>query len=325
MFDPSWLDEVPPFEAPRGMSEEVGRALDHGYAILEERNEIELFSAYAWTVLASDRNEQLEELETRFPFTQRVSFGYFDPEIEEATGFGFIVEVDPPSDLLRIGLAEEYTDQTTIELAGERFPVSVRIVRDRPQANVTRPGKAKASVWTAINPTGARPREGWLMPRHAVRPRRSRIAYSDGCTGLVVDDFGPSWDAVLASSTLPTPPTTQATALDVLPPGLSLKLRTRRGVRVNTVVVHVERNIGLIGYDKSPIRMTYDWSGSKRGDSGALVSAVNGHEPVAMHQGSAQMRDLSGAFLLHNGTRVTRAFGLCLFQIQAVKRGVFYV
>jgi hypothetical protein len=326
MFDPAWLDEVPSPPPRDAVPPEVADVLDRGFVVLEERRETHLFPAYAWTVVAAHEVEQIVRLGGRFPFAKRVAAGFFEPEVDRRSGFGVVVYVDPPDGPLDPELeAAHLDDDLGVFAADQRLPVTVRVVTDVLETSITAPSQALVAVWTAVG-RSTRPREGWLLPFHAVGTTRASLAYSDGHHGRVVDSFGYCWDAVLASSDLPTPPSTAVTALDVLPPGMSLQLVALNGTHVAPTLMDVDLNLGLLTYDKAPLRMTYDWDSSVPGDSGSLVSDGTTSAPVAMHQGSSRIRDATGAVLTaSDGSEVRRGFGLCLFQIQAAKEGEFFV
>jgi hypothetical protein len=327
MFDSAWLSEVPPPPDGSDVSGAVAALLRRGFDQLETQGEPELYPGYAWTILAGQETEQLVAIEGRYPFLDRITFGFFEPEVEDRTGLGVVVYVDPPSELLERGeLHDAYPPAEDLTMAGRRFPVAIRIAPQELETSLTKPSKAQTAVWTTVH-KNTNPTSGWLIPYHAVKSTNAVVSYSDGCNGRVIESFGRCWDAVLASSTLSAPPNRPVVARDVLPPGLALQVTDQYGQHSTPTLVQVDVNIGLIGYGKSPIRMTYDWTSSAKGDSGALVSD-NGvtAAPVAMHQGSSVMRDRKGnALKAPDGSDLRRAFGLCLFQIQSTKDGEFLI
>lgn len=301
--------------------------LSQGRSLLAEQGEAELYPGYAWSILAGQENEQLVGLERRYPFLDRVTFGFFEPEVEGRTGFGVVVYVDPPIDLLEHGeLHDFYTDDPgAFTVEGQSFPVAIRIAPQELEVSLTGPSQARTAVWATVHKS-TNPLRGWLLPYHAVGSKNAAVTYSDGCNGRVVESFGRCWDAVLASSSHPTPPSTSILARDIIPPGLALQVTNQHGRQWLPTLVQVDVNIGLIGYGKAPIRMTYDWNTSAKGDSGALVSdRRTTPAPVAMHQGSSIMRDGKGNSLkAADGSKLRRAFGLCLYQIQSTKDGEFF-
>jgi hypothetical protein len=325
VFDPAWLDEVPEFTPGPGLPGDVARLLERGYGVLQERGELELFPGYGWTVLAAQETEELSRLESSLPFVDRVAVGFLEPDIDGRSGFGVLAYVEPPEGPLDDDLHTLNSEDRVFVVAGQELPVAVRIVTTVLETGITVPSQAQAAVWTAVG-RGTRPREGWLLPYHAVGSKNAGVTYSDGHQGRVVDSFGYCWDAVIASSDLPSPPSTAVAALDVLAPKMSLVVVAHDGTTVASTLMDVDVNIGLLSYTKAPLRMTYDWASSVPGDSGALVSDQQTSAPVAMHQGSSTMRDVKGdALTAPDGSQIKRAFGLCLFQIQAAKRGEFFV
>ena len=160
------------------------------------------------------------------------------------------------------------------------------------------------------------PKEGWLLPFHAIsRGIGLAVSYTDGSSGTVIDSLGSCMDAVVASSSNPpsSPGVQQRSADLALAAGLTVRVTDQNGNVVRALtLMDVDVNIGLLNYQKAPIRLTYDWSTSAPGDSGALVSNDATGAPVAMHQGTSWMRDPSGAQLLdRNNNPVRRAFGIC--------------
>jgi hypothetical protein len=68
------------------------------------------------------------------------------------------------------------------------------------------------------------------------------------------------------------------------------------------------------------LRVTYDWVGCQSGDSGALVTDRTTGDPIAMHQGEIDVCDNTGRNLLDQaGNPIVYAFGLCLYQLVAMK------
>jgi hypothetical protein len=330
MFDPSWLDSIHPPPDPGSFPTPLADRLLDGADRLERLGEPELYPPFAWSLLVSQSSEQLIDLERSYPFVDRITFGFLEPEIdgEEMLGMlGIVVNVDPPQALLQEGgLHDVYmSDSRFVEVADNPFPVVVRVATTNLEVALTSPGSARATVWTTLHKSST-PTSGWLVPYHAVRSNNAAVSYSDGCTGRVVESLGACWDAVVASSTLTRPPSTSARAMVPIP-GLSLQVTDQSGKQWTPSLTQVDVNIGLIGYSKAPIRMTYDWSTSARGDSGALVSDQSTTPlPVGMHQGTSVMRDTWGNALKESdGSDLRRAFGLCLYQIESTKDGEYFI
>ena len=85
MFDSAWLSQVPPPPEGSDVSGAVAALLRRGLDQLETQGEPELYPGYAWTILAGQETEQLVAIEGRYPFLERITFGFFEPEVEDRT------------------------------------------------------------------------------------------------------------------------------------------------------------------------------------------------------------------------------------------------
>jgi hypothetical protein len=327
--DPSWLEGVP--DPPRtGDLDDVDLAgrLDVGGELLDGHGFGELYPAFAWSLLVGQEGQQLQRVQAAYPFVDRVSFGFVEPEVDEQEpGLAVIVYVNPPEDALGSGeLHDAFPEAGPVTVGDVEFPVVVRIGVHELQVQLSSPSTARVAAWTTVHRKTS-PQSGWLVPFHAVGGRRRSVRFDDGSTGQVVVSFGPCMDAVVASSSGGMPSSLSSTgALDVLPPGLTLQVVDRNGNVRSPTLKDVEVNAGLIAYNKAPIRVTYDWTTAMQGDSGALVTWAQTGAPVAMHQGVSPIHDRKGVQKLdHSGQPIKLAFGLCLYQIEAAADGEFFL
>ncbi|OBG19356.1 hypothetical protein A5764_17150 [Mycobacterium sp. 852002-51057_SCH5723018] len=289
-------------------------------------------------MLAGQESAQLAAINARYPFVARISLGFVEPNIDRADpGLAVIVHICPPvspfgPDDWQGSLGYLPAGEIFIENGPARtaFPVVPRVSLQDPQVALSSPSKAMLTAWMKIRRSTA-PKEGWLLPFHAVRQTYGAapglsVSYDDNSTGTVIDSLGNCIDAVVASSSHPPPHAQPCNADNVLPLGLTVTVTDQNGAAWSPTLMDVDVNIGLIGYQKAPIRLTYDWSTSAPGDSGALISHGTTGAPVAMHQGTSWIRDLSGVQQWDSqGNPICRAFGICLFQVAHQLDGEFYL
>jgi hypothetical protein len=337
-IDPSWLERIPEPNPDAIGDPRLRESVYSGLRRLEELQLDELSPGFVWSMLAGQEGAQLAAINAGYPFVARISFGFVDPNIDRADpGLAVIAHICPPvspfgpEDLQNL-LGYLPPGAIFIENGPERimFPVVPRVSVQDPQVALASPSTAMLTAWMKIR-RSTTPKEGWLLPFHAVRQTYGAapglsVSYDDGSTGTVIDSLGNCIDAVVASSSNPPSLTQSCDADNVLPPGLTVRVTDQYGAVWTQTLMDVDVNIGLIGYQKAPIRLTYDWSSSTPGDSGALISHGTTGAPVAMHQGTSWIRDLSGLQQRDSlGNPVRRAFGICLFQVAHQLDGEFYL
>ncbi len=338
VFDSSWLGHIPEpnldlIENP-GLREIVAGGRTH----LQGIGLSELFPGFAWSVLVGQEDAQLAQINAQYPCVARIAFGFADPDTDyyvEEPSLAVIVHICPPidpfgSDNLEPILGFLARRQIFIgrDQSATSFPVIPRVSVQDPQVGLSLPGSAMLTAWMRIRrSTSGTQKEGWLLPLHAVRAGGGGlyVQYTDRSTGMVIDSLGTCMDAVVASSSNPPQHGQPCNAEHVLPPGLPVAVTDQNGTTFNQTLVDIDINLGLLSYQKAPIRLTYDWSSSTPGDSGALISHGVTGAPVAMHQGASWLRDPNGAQKLdsHNNP-IRRAFGICLYQIAHQLDGEFY-
>jgi hypothetical protein len=339
-FDSSWLQDVPDPPSLDAIQPGLREVVASSRIQLDESGLTELVPGYIWSLLVGQENAQLAAISSAYPFVNRISFGFVEPDIDfahaDGPGLGVVVHISPPidpyahTDLEPFLSYPAFFDRREIFISNAptptAFPVVPRVSIEEPQVALNYPSTAMLTAWMKIRRSTA-PKEGWLLPWHALGPGGGlRVTYTDGSSGTVIDGVGHCMDAVVASSPNRPSPTQACSAEHVLPPGLSVSVTDQHGTVFTQTLVEVDANIGLLGYDKAPIRLTYDWSSSNRGDSGALVSHGQTGAPVAMHQGTSWIRDRYGKQLRDNTNQpVRRAFGICLYQVAHQLDGEFYL
>jgi hypothetical protein len=337
-FDPSWLDRSPEPNPDAISDPGLRESVYSGLGQLEGLQLGELSRGFVWSMLAGQESAQLGSINAAYPFVTRIAFGFVEPDIDRADpGLAVIVHVCPPVSL--------FGPDDLLDLVGflprgaifiengptrTEFPVIPRISIQDPQVALSSPSAAMLAAWMSIRRSTA-PKQGWLLPFHAVRQTYGaaqglNVSYDDGSSGKVIDSLGNCMDAVVASSSNPPARTQPCNAEQVLPPGLTVRVIDQHGSASTQTLMDIDVNIGLIGYQKAPIRLTYDWASSAPGDSGALVSHGTTGTPVAMHQGTLWIRDSGGIQQRDSqGNPVRRAFGICLFQVANQLDGEFYL
>jgi hypothetical protein len=327
--DPYWLESIPP-PPPSAVFDDraLAERLDSGRQFLDARGLAELYPGFAWSLAIANEADQLRRIQAAYPFVERLSTGFAEPQIDERPpGLSVIVYASPPQDLLESGeLHDAYLETEPVVSNGVEFPVLVRISSPELQVSLTSPSAAMLAAWTTVH-RNTSPQSGWLTAFHAVGNKHARVMYDDGSRGRVVESFGECMDAVVASTSSGIPGgLSSISALDVLPIGLTLQVTDQHGTTLSPALTDVDVNIGLISYIKAPIRLTYDWATSAHGDSGGLVCDANSGQPVAMHLGASIMRDSKGNQKFDVfGNPIKRAFGLCMYQIQSGADGEFFL
>jgi hypothetical protein len=336
-FESSWLEGVPQPRVELIDDPQLRELAASSRDQFDNAGMGDLWAGYVWGILVAQEGLQLAQANAAYPFADRIGFGFVEPLIDQSDpGLAVIVEMCPPLDPF---VSEDLTEilgfpsQREIYIENGRttmrFPVIPRVVVREPQNALSYPSTALLTAWMEIR-RSTTPRQGWLLPLHAVRPPGPPlglgVSYADGSYGRVIDGLGTCMDVAIAS-TSSAPQNLQPRNPDyLLPPGLQVTVADQRGtVRVQRVM-DVDVNVGLLRYQKAPMRLSYDWSSSVPGDSGALISNATTFAPVAMHQGASWIRDLSGNQLIDQDCQpVRRAFGICLFQVAHQFDGEVYL
>jgi hypothetical protein len=335
VFDPSWLAHIPEPNVNLIENPDVREIVEFGRNHLERIELSNLFPGFAWSILAGQESAQLARITATYPFAARIAFGFVEPDTDyfvDGPGLAVIVHICPPvdpfgsQDLQQVlGFLSRQQIFIGRDPSATAFPVIPRVSVQEPQVALYSPAPAMLTAWMHIRRTTAL-KEGWLLPLHAVGGTGLSVSYTDGSYGTVVDSLGNCMDAVVASSSNPPQQGQPCNADHVLPPGLTVNVTDQNGKAFTQTLMDIDVNLGLLSYQKAPIRLTYDWSSSTPGDSGALIAHGSTGAPVAMHQGASWLRDPTGAQQRDsNNNPLRRAFGICLYQVAHQLDGEFYL
>jgi len=311
-FDSSWAEVVPPPPAQEGLIHEdrnAGPIYQQALAELEQVGDPDdIRASLSWIFRLALEDEFISDILRTAPSLDRLAVGFIDPEIDPiGPAFGFVAysrslreQSDEPEHVsIRNAVAE-----LSREVDGVFIPVSLHPGERNQEVRVTSPSSAFATTW-AKNAQGS---EGWLVPRHAVDVNSS-VDFSDGSRGGVSLDWDLCIDTALVGS-IPRPPGLhKENCLRAIAPKMQVEVTDQHGTQHNAVVVDVDFNLAVVRHKLFPIRFSYDWPSSKRGDSGALVLANPCGEIVGMHQGSITVQGSAGS-------AAKRAYALCLYQLE---------
>lgn len=269
-------------------------------------------AALSWVFRIAVETEQLNRVAAEVPWLDRLAIGFITPEADgRAADFGVIAHVDHPAPLAYRSRFGKVLDRgMSIKAAGREFPVAVRIATRIPQAATVSPSRARATCWVQ-HPLKSI--DGWLVPFHAVSSGgrfAPRIVFDDGSSGVVVENYGECIDAVVVDSSLGAPPALRRMwCARGIGPGTAVTVEDRFGFLHSCTVLDIDVSLGVVSHPLFPIRFSYDWASSAKGDSGALVMDSTVGQPLGMHQGALRAFATAGA-------PSTVAYGLCLYQLE---------
>lgn len=331
-YSDDWIEGLPMGPPVSAMPEFAGE-LDAAAHWFGETDQSLLLDSYSWSLAVSRERDVLRSIESQLPFLDHLMVGVLDPAIDEGEGLGLIAEIDigAAADMDLLLDTSRVLEPVTI-MAGTEYehtmPVAVRLVTyhlDGP--GITSPQAASTALWAEMSSANSQTTvEGWIIARHTVGPflgtGQAALDYDDGSNGAMTADFGSCIDACLGSTNAPPAGLNQVAAVQSPANGQRLDVKGQ-----NLPIKGIDVNIGLVRYSKAPIRVTYDWAGAAAGDSGTLVVDAHSGEPVAMHQGTADVYDNSGQPVIDpaTGSTVRYAFGLCLYQLEAMKSLTFFM
>jgi len=326
-FNPEWLSQVPepPYDDQEFSSQSENTIFREGLRRLEDSGQSDLRNVWYWTTRLNSAQPQASEFLTSVRFISRVAVGF----LEEFDGaFGIIAYAESPQD----PAADKPFDEdvgarrsTSVLVDGREFPLLVRQtfveLHWYGAPTVVDPSDARATAWVR-SPT--RNYEGWLIPRHAVRSVRSRVRFSDGGAGTVIDHFGQCIDAVVVSSDSPPSGLTPAPACWPLVAGRALEVIDSVNGHVPLSILDVDLNLGILSDVVFPIRFSTDWSGAA-GQSGALmVDPVRG-EPAGAYLGVTRP-SVAGYLPPGTSTRpLTAGYAQSCFQLEKIAGMEFYL
>jgi hypothetical protein len=287
-FNADWLSGVP--QPPSDDSQFIGQLEDPTYRAgldrLEQSGQYALRDIWYWTNRLNSALPQLRDQLEAIRYTSRVTVGF----IEELEGrFGIVVYTESPqaepSAEPPEADAPRSPEPAYVAVDGREFPVVVRDTYLERQwctaPQLTDPSTARATCWVR---SPSRRYEGWLIPRHAVRPLRARVRFSDGGEGTLLDHFGECIDSVVVSSTRRPSGLSQARACWPLFAGRPLEVTDAPHGHVPIRVLQVDMNLGVLSEVTFPVRFSTDWTGVA-GQSGSLIIDPNTGEPAGSYLG----------------------------------------
>lgn len=296
-FDSQWLESVPsrsPSLPDERRFEEERRRL------LEVTDDDRIVRAWRWWLaLSAAPPDALAELAREVPDAARIGVGFSE---EHEGRFGVIVtsesRVSGPQDEAGEGLESEWQDRSdyrpplgVLSTDDGRLPVFARYV-DVEQHWCTAPFVSYPTNARAACRVRSIPRayEGWLVPRHATRGPRSLVRI-DGIDQAVVDSFGACIDSVVVSADPGGwgPPVAPSWPLS---PGQAISVTTGMGTSVDSTILDLDLNFGLLRVAAFPLRMSTTWTGAP-GDSGSLI-IDDLEQPAAMYLGACTPSSLIG-------------------------------
>ena len=304
-FDEAWLELVPPARDAEFLNDQLARQTFS--AAQQELSDLGIplqLNCLYWTLRLAEEWQQLASLASRVPFLDRITAGFFDPEIDNRDpAFGVIFYSNTP-------------EETDLEIpdfgnagidAGPYFPAIARMGARVPQVSITGPSIALATTWARSTRSK---NGGWLVPAHALLPGQI-VTFSDGSSGTASESWGDCIDASLVTPNQGPPPGVgRRSAVRGVSQGLTVSAIDRAGRPHSTTIVDVDLNLGVVKHALFPIRFSYDWRTSVQGDSGALVIATPCGEPIGMHQGMFKPNPAYGS------PANQLAYALCLYQLE---------
>ena len=259
-------------------------------------------NAYSWVVQIAQETEQLDQIERGVPLLDRLSVGFLDPEVDGSEGFALIAYSSANLDVAAAAAAQ--TAEIALHAGRREFPVVIRTSRRERQVRLVSP---KTALLTCYGRSSHFAKTGWLTCQHSVGSSGS-VTYSDGSTGSVAADWGECIDAALVDGG-PAGPGYPVNCLRGVAGAVKVRTEDQTGTSILATIVDVDVNVGVVKATRFPIRFTYDWACSSRGDSGAMVYADPCGEPLGMHQGKVTVSSPGGGSM-------PLAYGLCIYQLE---------
>jgi hypothetical protein len=228
---------------------------------------------WGWSLLASDRAEEIEAQAHRVPGFSWSEIGILDPSLDRLGAddprFGVILNAED----IR---AEGGQRLQSMRFEGIELPVIVRHIRYEPhRASPSSIGPGRVACWAT---TRGGIREGWLTARH--------VATHSQMPGRVIDQGQECIDAALVDVGRPM----EGTPRRAVPPTPGAAVEVDFGSRVSTQVLGVGTNCGVVHSSHFPLIFTLNLAGQE-GDSGAMVLAYPCGEPMGIYIGANQLED----------------------------------
>lgn len=209
---------------------------------------------------------------------KRVKFGLFDQDREDA-GIGFTIDVgqwDGPEFAI--------IDRLTFPLLGNAaFPFAIR--QTEIEHHVAHPQGATSACWAQCKTTS---RWGVLTAGHAVKDNRPgrAVPMASGYTASLGRSYFQPVDAAFVLTQPPSHRPTPLPFLSFASMGLPVLVDCQSSSLARTVV-EVQSNCGVLNTREVGVTLCLDEPVAK-GDSGALIRAVNG-DAVGIYRGSMKV------------------------------------
>ncbi len=315
-FDGDWLAQVPEPGAELAGDAEYRAGLRR----LREREQDALVPAWYWTRRLSQAANGIAAQLADLRFGPRLAAGFL-PELDGA--FGVVAYSETPERRRGGALGTSGIDRDAeperpraIQLDELRLPVVVRpsITEQHwcSAPEVLQPARARATCWVSSSSRGY---QGWLLPRHALRPLRAPVGFDDGGRGRLLDHFGECIDAVVVSSDKPPPAGPPTRACWPMVAGQPLLISDRPNHHRQATILDVDLNLGVLASTLFPIRFSTDWVG-RAGQSGSLIADPVSGEPAGLYLG--RLRPSLPGYLPPGAAGITTGYAQTCFQLEAV-------
>ncbi len=263
MFEPAsdWytgLPQEPAWERLRSAGLEVSPDL----------SEEEMISS-GWSLLVSDHEQEIAARSRDVPCFTWSAAAILDPSVDpvDEPRFGIVLYAEDP-------WSEGGRRLEGINVGDIELPVVVRKVRfEAHRASSSSIGPGRVACWSTSR---HREREGWLTALH--------VAQHSAMPGQMVDRGRACIDAALVD--IGRPPT--GTARRAVPPLDGRRVALDLGTPTPAKVIDVATNLGIGRSSHFPFRFTVNVAGVP-GDSGGLIVAVPGGDPVGIYLGSHEL------------------------------------
>lgn len=267
MFDPppNWHEGLPPEPARERLQQEE-------VAVWPDISEAAVIG-WGWSLLVSDREEEIEARARGVPGFSWSEVGILDPSVDprlegDDLRFGVVLYTEDP-------LTEGGERLESLNLDWVELPVLVRNIRY--EAQRTSPpsiGPGRLACW-ATSRHGAR--EGWLTARH--------VAQHTATPGRIVDQGRACIDAALVD----VGASAAGTRRGSVPPTVGSAIELDFGGSTSGTVLGVATNCGIARSSHFPLRFTFDRAGVP-GDSGGLILADPCGEPMGIYLGAHELQ-----------------------------------
>lgn len=246
-----------------------------------------------WTLLVSDRQEQLNEISAGIPGFQWSAAGILDPQVDrslelEHQRFGVIFYVEGVN-----ARSEQIAELTFDEVT---LPVVQRPATFLEQRTPAPGVSGQLACWVTTDQAD----EGWLTAKHVARtsPGLSLVLAAGQCIDAAIVSDGQPGGGTPTNAVLPTV-------------GMSVEIIGSHVWQAH--ILDVSSTLGSMRSSQFPLRFSFNVPG-RPGDSGSMIRANPCDEPTGI---------LTGAMRLDNGDEV--GIGLAIHQLEIQMRMEIFV